>query len=139
MVTAGVGIYGSARYLEARATDDLEALDWVGWEEGSPMFFARWMAEHVPRAHVAVRVNAAWGLREGIDAGAGVAIVPCALGEARPDWRRVTLVPEAATPLWVLTHRDLRRTARVRVVSDALVAAIEERRTAIEGTVNAAR
>lgn len=133
---AGVGIYGSARYLEGREVGDLETLDWVGWEVGSSMFFARWMAERVPRARIALRVSAAWGLREGVDAGAGVAVVPCALGEAMRDWRRVAMVPEAATPLWVLTHRDLRRVARVRVVREALHAAILARRELIEGTAD---
>lgn len=133
VATGAVGIYGSARYLEGRARRHLDALDWIGWEQDSSMAFAQWMARHVPRARVALRVNAAWGLREAIDADAGVALIPCALGETRPDWRRLALVREMAAPLWILTHRDLRTTARVRVVRDALVDAIAERRALIEG------
>jgi len=133
VAVAACGIYGSADYLDGRATEDLEALDWVGWEHGSSMFFARWMAENVPRARVPLRVSAAWALREGIDAGAGVAIVPCALGETRTAWRRLRLVPEASAPLWILTHRDLRSTARVQVVREALAAALRRRRALLEG------
>lgn len=136
---AAIGIYGAAAYLAGRNTDDLESLDWVGWEKGSTMWFARWMGTHVPNARVALRVSAAWGLREGVDAGAGVAIVPCALGEARPDWKRIKLVPEGSTPLWILTHRDLRNAARVRAVSDLLAAAIRERKDAFEGRRSSAR
>ena len=131
---AAVGIYGSHKYLRGRDTTDLESLSWVGWERGSTMWFARWMGAHVPRAHVAMRVSAAWGLREGVDAGAGVAIVPCALGEARPGWQRIQLVPDGATPLWVLTHRDLRHAQRVRVVRDEIAQAIRDRRSIFEGT-----
>ncbi len=134
---AAVGIYGSKDYLHGRDTDDLEALDWVGWEKGSTMWFARWMGAHVPNARVVLRVTAAWGLREGVDAGAGVAIVPCALGEARPNWRRIKLVSDGAVALWILTHRDLRRAARVRVIRDELAAAIAERRALFEGTSDA--
>ncbi|MGD8379177.1 MAG: LysR family transcriptional regulator [Gammaproteobacteria bacterium] len=137
VATAAVGVYGSARYLDEHRTDDLEALDWVGWEEGSSMYFARWMAEQVPGARIALRVSAAWAFREALDADTGVAILPCALGELRPDWRRVTLVPEAATPLWVLTHQDLRRTARVSVVREALVEVIKANSDLIEGRVQA--
>lgn len=130
---AGVGIYGSAAYLDAHPSPVLEQLDWVGWEAGSEMYFARWMASTVPHARVALRVSAAWGLRDAVDAGIGVAIVPCALGESRPGWRRVRLVPDASTPLWVLSHRDLRNTARVRLVRDFLVEAIRARRAIFEG------
>lgn len=130
---AAVGIYGAAAYLAGRKTDDLEALDWVGWEKGSTMWFARWMGTHVPNARVALRVSAAWGLREGVDAGACVAILPCALGEVRPDWRRIKLIPDGTTPLWILTHRDLRNAARVRAVSDLLAAAIHDRKEVFEG------
>lgn len=130
---AAVGIYGSSAYLEGRPTDDLERLEWVGWEQGSTMFFARWMAQHVPGARVALRVSAAWGVREGVDAGLGVAIVPCALGEALPGWRRVALVDGVAAPLWILTHHDLRNTSRVRVVREFLADAIRARRHLFEG------
>lgn len=133
---AAVAVYGSARYLQGRNTDDLESLDWVGWEEGSSMYFAHWMAANVPRARVAVRVNAAWGFRDALDADLGIAIMPCALGELHRTWRRVADVPEASAPLWVLTHRDLRRTARVSVVREALIAAIDKHRALIEGQVS---
>ena len=132
--SAAVGIYGCTEYLLGRDTSDLRALDWVGWEKGSTMWFARWMDTHVPGARVVLRVTAAWGLREGVDAGAGVAIVPCALGEGRANWQRIRLVPDGVAPLWILTHRDLRNAARVRVVRDELTAAISARKALFEGT-----
>ena len=72
------------------------------------MGFARWIDKRIPRAKVALRVSAGWGLREAIDSGVGVTIIPCALGEVMPGWRRVRLVSDTAAPLWVLTHRDIR-------------------------------
>lgn len=136
---AGVGIYGSQAYLRGRNPKELEALDWVGWEAGSEMAFARWIEDHVPSARVALRVSAGWGLREAVDAGVGVTIAPCALGEVMPTWRRVRLVTDTAAPLWVLTHRDLRTTTRVRVLRDFVVSALRARRALIEGTTRARR
>ncbi len=41
------------------------------------------------------------------------------LGHASPELRRVRgIVPEMATGLWVLTHEDLRRMARIRTVME---------------------
>jgi DNA-binding transcriptional LysR family regulator len=134
VAVAGVAIYGAARYLAGRVTSNLEALDWVGWEEGSEMAFAQWMRANVPRARVGVRVTAGWALRDAVDAGAGVAILPCALGEIQPRWRRVRVVRDVAAPMWILTHKDLRATARVRAVRDFIAAAIARRRDVIEGT-----
>jgi DNA-binding transcriptional LysR family regulator len=130
---AGVGIYGSRSYLEGRSARRLDELDWVGWAGDSQMFFARWTRDNVPPERIVLRVSAGWGLREALDADTGVAIVPCALGENRRNWKRIDLLPDAAAPLWVLTHRDLRTTARVRVLRDFLVDALRERRAAIEG------
>ena len=133
VATAAAAVYGSERYLDGRSTRDLEKLDWVGWEADSTMAFARWMRTHVPRARVGLRVNTAWGMRDAVDAGIGVSIFPCALGGTRPGWRRVHVIPETAAPLWILTHEDLRSTARVRVLRDYLAGRIVEKRPIIEG------
>lgn len=133
MATAAVGVYGSSEYLARRKRKDLEALDWIGWEPDSTMAFAQWMRQRVPNARIALRVSANWTLPEAVDAGAGVALVPCALGDLRPGWRRVALVREVTAPLWILTHKDLRTTARVRVVRDFLAEAVTRHRSLIEG------
>ena len=131
---AGVGVYGSRRYLAARSSRALSDLDWITVDKGSPMSSAGWLATHVPDARVALRVSASWSFQAAIDADIGVALFPCMLGDIRPEWERVALATEMATPLWVLTHRDLRRTARIRLVRDAIVDELRERQSVIEGT-----
>jgi DNA-binding transcriptional LysR family regulator len=91
------------------------------------------MAQHVPKARVALRFENTWAVRDAVDAGVGVALLPCATGDARPGWRRVRLVPEVGAPLWILTHRDLRATARVRVLSEVLWQSISAERALYEG------
>lgn len=132
VATAGVAIYGHPSYLKGKKTDDVEALDWIGWERGSEMAFAHWMAKNVPRAPIALRVANSWAVGAAVDAGAGVAILPCLLGEVR-GWRRVRLVPEASAPMWILSHRDLKTTARVRVLRDFLADALAKQRKVVEG------
>jgi DNA-binding transcriptional LysR family regulator len=133
LVTAGVGVYGSEDYLRRRKTKDLGALDWVGWESDSQMAFERWRAKSFPEARVTLRASTAWAIRDAVDAGLGVSIFPCALGGTRPGWRCLRRIPEASAPLWVLTHADLRTTARVRLVRDALTDAMLAQRAVIEG------
>jgi len=130
---AGVAVYGSKRYLARRSADDLESLDWIGWEEGSDMAFARWMQHNVPRARVALRVNTSWVISEAIDADMGVALLPCAVGGVRKGWRKIRELPRVSAPLWILTHQDLRTAARVRALRDHLAAAISKQRDTVEG------
>jgi hypothetical protein len=59
--------------------------------------------------------------------------LPCALGDTRPGWRRIAIRQELAAPLWILTHKDLRTTARVRVLRDFITDAIGKQRGVIEG------
>ena len=133
LVTAGAAVYGHESYLRGRSTKDLEDLDWVGWEAGSQMAFERWRRNNFPKARVKVRVTTVSGMRDAVDAGLGVSVFPCALGSTRTRWRRVQSIRDGSAPLWILTHKDLRTTARVRVVRDYLAEAIVKARSAIEG------
>lgn len=133
LATAAVGVYGSRDYLEQRSIKQLDALEWIGLEVDSSMSFAQWMRAHVPKARIALRVSANWALREAVEAGVGVALLPCALGDLQPGWRRVTLLRDVAAPLWILTHKDLRTTARVRVVRDFVTEVVVRHKGVIEG------
>jgi DNA-binding transcriptional LysR family regulator len=48
-------------------------------------------------------------------------VLPCGLADMERDLKRVAALPEDFTlDLWLLTHEDLRRTARIRAVLDFL-------------------
>jgi DNA-binding transcriptional LysR family regulator len=134
LAKVATGVYGATSYLARCKKKDLESLDWVGLPADSGMAFARWMTQHVPKARVSLRIGEPWALRHAVEAGIGVTILPCVTGDSEPSWTRVALVPEIVAPLWILTHRDLRTTARVRVLRDALADAIVQRRSLFEGT-----
>ena len=63
-------------------------------------------------------------------AGMGVAALPCYLGDEDDQLRRMrqAAVPEVRSTLWLLTHGDLRRTARIRAVMDFLATALGSER-----------
>jgi DNA-binding transcriptional LysR family regulator len=133
VATAGVGIYGHASYLKGKKTKDPMALDWVGWDRGSDMAFAKWITKNVPDERIAIRMSHSWSVGAAVNAGAGVTVWPCIQGEVMAGWRRVKLMPDVSAPMWILSHRDLRTTARVRVLRDFLADAIAKQRKVIEG------
>jgi hypothetical protein len=57
------------------------------------------------------------------------------VGDLAPGLRRVTARPlaEPRSALWLLTHEDLRRTARIRASLDFLAKALASDRQLLEG------
>lgn len=64
----------------------------------------------------------------------GLARMPCYVGDSEPSLRRIDVALTPSTwGVWVLSHVDLRSTARVRVCRDFLIDIIEQQRDLIEG------
>jgi len=74
-----------------------------------------WMAAHVPKARIVCRYTHTLSMYAAIRAGAGIGFMPCAFAD--PDAGLVRLrgvQPDFGYDIWLLTHADLSRTARVR-------------------------
>jgi DNA-binding transcriptional LysR family regulator len=109
----------------------LDGFPWVCWGDGMT---DRWMAEHVPAARVVCRASTALGMEESVRAGLGVAHLACFWADGDPDFVRIHPPdPTLALGLWLLIHRDLRRSARIRAFLDFLGSELAEKRDLIEG------
>jgi DNA-binding transcriptional LysR family regulator len=119
-------IYGSHAYLSRHDNKDLSAHDWIGLDDAlAGTVIAQWMHENIRAAH-----TACWA-----DAGLGLAMLPCYVGDLASGLRRVTLktLSEPRSALWLLTHDDLKRTARIRATLDFLATALASERPLLEG------
>lgn len=132
--TVATAVYASAHYLEARSSDPL-TLDWLAPDDSlSHLASARWIVDHVAPERVVHRANSLLALAAAARAGIGLAPLPCVIADPDPDLVRVMPpLAEMATSLWLLTHPDLRRTARVRVVLDALADHLKTQRALLAG------
>ncbi len=131
-----IALYASPSYLEAiPARADLARHRWLALDESlARTTIARWMARELGGATVALRVDSLTALCHAAIAGMGVAALPCYLGDTMRGLRRVRgPVPEMATELWVLTHEDLKRTARIRALTDWLVERLSRDRDLLVG------
>ncbi|AEF99539.1 LysR family transcriptional regulator [Methylomonas methanica] len=71
---------------------------------------------------------------EAAKAGMGIGMLPCFLGDPEPTLQR--LPPGVARPsydLWLLTHTDMRTTARLRVFSEFIANAVFSHKALLEG------
>ncbi|MCB9523974.1 MAG: LysR family transcriptional regulator [Myxococcales bacterium] len=133
LTDAGAGLYASTAWLaehgEPTSPQDLATAAFLGFDWGDAM--AKGLtALGVPvrcEQFVAVSENqlVQWALAK---AGAGVAVMMEAVGDRDP--RMVRLLPDLPplpVPVWLTAHREVRSSARVRVVFDHLAQALAAR------------
>jgi len=131
-----LGLFASRAYAAGHGlkpgTTEFSGLEIITWNEevagwrGGP-----WFAEHARGATVALAANTRRIHHAACRAGMGIAILPCLMAEN--DSELICLLPPEkviSVELWLVVHRDLTRTARVRAVIDFL-ATICPRRTAL--------
>ena len=115
--------YASRAYLDGIAPGQEEDdWRWVGHDASlSHLESAKWMRKHVPPERVGLRVTSLVAMGEAVRAGFGVGWLLCPLGDAMPDLVRLREpTADLDTQVWVLTHPDLKRVARIKALTDFL-------------------
>ena len=108
-------------------------IDWIGWE--SPAQEARLITQAYLTARIRHRADGFLALRALVKAGLAASVLPCYWADRDPLLRR--LYPERAPigdqEFWLLSHPDLRQSARVRAFLDVARAALPAERKNFEG------
>tara|TARA_R110002126_G_scaffold291784_1_gene458148 strand:- start:77760 stop:78668 length:909 start_codon:yes stop_codon:yes gene_type:complete len=101
---------------------------WVGIGDtlaASPV--GDWMKRHVPPEAIAIKADSFVAIENFATAGAGLAVLPCCLGDQSKKLVRVTPpIAEMQTALWVLTHADIRGAARVKAFNEHMTRALRD-------------
>jgi DNA-binding transcriptional LysR family regulator len=123
--------------LDFRAADrrSLTSENWIGLDENlSHLGSAGWMAAEVPSERIVTRVDSLIAARALAREGIGIAALPCYLADSDARLKRLAPPIDAmASSLWLLTHPDLKRVARIRAFLDFIAAALTTHRRAFEG------
>jgi DNA-binding transcriptional LysR family regulator len=94
----------------------------------------KWLKDRVGEKHIVYKANTMVGLAEAAARGMGMALLPCYVGASVAGLVQLSPpLPELEGELWLITHPDLRNTARVRAFLDFCAAEIAQRRKLIEG------
>jgi DNA-binding transcriptional LysR family regulator len=142
VVRAEYALYGAVSLLERFPRDAaLRDYPWLAGDEAAEArLTTAWMRQHVPQSRLACRYDSAIAMHAGVRAGTGLGFLPCAYGDADPALRRMRSVePGFGMDIWVLTHPDLRGTARVRAFVEHTVTHFNFRRRDYAGSVCSAR
>ena len=94
---------------------------WIAFErDARELKFARWLARQVPDSSVVLRVDNFSHALSMVRSGLGIALLPAFLEEELPELQPLTpAVTELQTPLWLLTHPELKNTTRIKVLMRA--------------------
>ena len=138
VATIAWALYGRAADFPGPGGVDLVSLyerPWIALGDNfGGVKAARFVRERVAPEKIVYKVNTVLGLAEAVEAGIGVGPLPCFIADARPALVRLSPPnPDFSAGLWLLTHPDLRQSARVRVFLDFVAAEIVKLRRAIEG------
>ena len=123
-----IGLFASKSYVAKHGlpNEDSDLADhaFVGNDNpDSRAPFEVWLRSKVPYERVVFRATDTYSMIRAVRSGAGIGFMPVAEGAADPDL--VEVIPskeEWTAPLWLVTHVDLHRTAKVQ----ALLAHLKE-------------
>jgi DNA-binding transcriptional LysR family regulator len=89
---------------------------WVAFErDATARVYDRWLAQHLAQSNVRIRVDIFNAKAAMLRTGIGVGVLPTFMQDKHPELVAVSEpIAELAQPVWMLTHPDLRETARVR-------------------------
>ena len=124
LIGRNLGIINQAVYAHQSLVDDTAAmlnfdiLPWIGPTPSMPYGQLRsWMSRSGYDGLCVCTVDSVVGMLGAAKAGAGLAVLPAYLGDPAASLIRVSpMLGDLATDLWLLTHPDLRLTARVRAM-----------------------
>lgn len=127
-------IYASEDYLARHDPENHpESLNWIGWEDSEA--FPQWVKNsRFSKAPIHHQTNDLLVQLEAARSGMGLAILPCFMADPVAGLRRLSIYSaDFCGDIWILTHKDLRSTARVRTFMDFMVKAFDKHRDLLIG------
>lgn len=126
------GFYASKDYLaEHKAPRQLRDIDKhyvIGWgEPAQPTKAAAWLTGHVAMSSIGYRTSSLVNQFMAAQAGIGLALLPCYLGDDSPLKRALPPLADLRTELWLITHRSLKDTARIRAFMEVVGDGVKKR------------
>ena len=130
--------YAPRRWAQDGRDLDAEDIPWVGFSETlAHLNAANWITSTIGPRRVHYKVDTVLGLSRAVEAELGIGLLPCFIGDQSPllvrhGGRRGEVAGES---LWLLTHADLRNSARVRAFMDHMSGELTRARRLLEGEI----
>ncbi len=130
VATLAIAIYGPAGGETVKVSHYLDVLskhpNWIGAANtlgGSPI--GAWINRNVPASSLTMSIDTFKGIATAIEAGCGIGMVPCVIGDNLPGLTRLSdPIDEVAASVWLLTHKEIKSSAKIRAFMQFMAKAI---------------
>ncbi|MBU9185208.1 LysR family transcriptional regulator [Burkholderia multivorans] len=108
------GLYGSSSYLAGRNASDFEFI--ASTDKCANMPHEVWLREYAAGRRVALENDDLSTHLEAARSGVGIAALPCFIADPVPELVHISPEQYISREIWLLTHRDARRSPAMRAV-----------------------
>ncbi|MFO7993119.1 MAG: LysR family transcriptional regulator [Marinobacter sp.] len=132
-------VYGASRYYRRNPDMDLENAPeqqlWILPDESfSHLATGRWYRKNLKNASSFIRCNSLQAMHALARAGAGLAVLPCYLGDNTRELKRLSPPLEGeGVDLWLMVNNETQQMARVRIVMEFLITRLAKLSSRVEG------
>lgn len=131
-------VYAAEAFIElnphALTEQRYNECDWVGYDDDHVRFFGqRWLRGKLGDRHPIIRCNNGAIIYESVLRGAGLGVLPCFIGDQEPALKKLDLVPDDGATLYLIVHKDLRKSPAVRLMMDAVTELFTENHDVLHG------
>jgi len=129
-------LYASPAYWCDHNHLDVKTLSWLGVDDVlSDAPPGRWLRTNIANEQIIYTADTFMALRHAAEEGVGITILPCFLGDASERLVRASDVLEPCrNGLWILTHKDLMQTARIKTFTEFMSVALKTETSRLLGT-----
>lgn len=136
----GSALYAAPAYLARHGTptdlDDLSGHAIIGFHGSlAHMPAAQWLAARAASGKVVMRCREAADLLAAAQSGAGLAVLPCFLGDAAPPLVRLTRQPLGVRRVSLVYRREARVSAELRSVISFIVSVMRQHAAKLRGQI----
>ncbi|WP_420013697.1 LysR family transcriptional regulator [Tateyamaria sp.] len=125
-------VYASHSYVAQLQADPDQRLEWIRflhWQRPGAAVEAAY-----PNMRIAMHLDDMVAMLGALRAGIGASRLPCFLGDSDSELIRVPGIPlQPYTPIWILTHSDMRHVPRIAAFTDFVWTAMRSMRPAFLG------
>lgn len=132
-------VYGSEHYINNNPAslneqDRYQHCDWIGFDDEHTYFTGQpWLRAKLGHQLPTIRTNNGVVLLQAIKQGSGLGVLPCFVGDQEESLKKILTIPDDGASLYLLVHKDVRKSPAVRVMIDAVCELFQENYDTLHG------
>jgi DNA-binding transcriptional LysR family regulator len=131
-------VYGSHDYIKnnplALTQRRYDECDWVGFDDEHVYFSSQlWLRKQLGKRLPIIRSNNGVTILDAMLQNCGLGVLPCFVGDRSPQLKKLQTISDDSAYLYLLIHKDMRKSAAVRLMMNAIIEMFENHHQLFHG------